>query len=304
MILFSLGGGLGNQLIQLAYLHWIDSCQPCNVYAYWPHRLMAPSETARALQASVFSAKPILHGAPAKAINFALGCVLEPLSFPGFPFVKSIKDPGFIDSTYLALSPELLIEQLDVRALFTFITFSTPWPSILALAKVILSIRELWHECLINYASSTLGFHYSNLLAQMRNAVVLHVRRGDYLSYGYHLLDGPYYKDALQAICELRKSSSTLSVFYVSDDLDEAGRVLASSGIVARPLPYSDPLIALFCLVHARYRIGANSTFSIMAALISSNPHDTWFPLFGNESSDWNVSLKKSFKFNLVALNR
>ena len=103
------------------------------------------------------------------------------------------------------------------------------------------------------------------------NSVSIHLRRGDYIKFGFQLLGEDYYQRAVTKISEVVADPH----YYVfSDDLDEAHRMFSSLRNVTfvtgnrGPSSYIDMQLMSLC----KNNIIANSGFSFMGAWLNDNP--------------------------------
>lgn len=104
------------------------------------------------------------------------------------------------------------------------------------------------------------------------NSVSIHVRRGDYIKYGYPMLSLNYYKKAVEIIREKNKEAKFFvfsnDVPYVKDNFDflnDYEVVDVNSGCSS----YKDMQL----MSHCKHNIIANSTFSYWGARLNRNPN-------------------------------
>jgi len=106
-----------------------------------------------------------------------------------------------------------------------------------------------------------------------RNPIIVHVRRGDYigLEHIYGNLATKYYLDAIEI---LREQVSSDSTWIFSDSPDELPNYLVKSLGAERvigPKEVPSPLETLVLMSMGTAIVGANSTFSWWAGLISQD---------------------------------
>ena len=110
----------------------------------------------------------------------------------------------------------------------------------------------------------------------------IHVRRGDYLDMNsiHQVLGSSYYE---KAICLLVQKDSTLRILVFSDDESGAGDLLnCDREIVFASSLVNDDLDQVYLMSKMRYLVIANSSFSLMAALLGERSNSviapsTWF---------------------------
>ena len=106
-----------------------------------------------------------------------------------------------------------------------------------------------------------------------RHPIIVHVRRGDYIGLEsiYGSLDTQYYSDAIEI---LREQGSTDRTWIFSDSPDELPKYLVESLGAERvigPKEIPSPLETLVLMSMGSAIVGANSTFSWWAGLLSQD---------------------------------
>jgi hypothetical protein len=129
---------------------------------------------------------------------------------------------------------------------------------------------------------------YLSLLST-ENAVVMHIRRGDYLWKGndaVHSILGPDYYE--RAVAEIKRRVPEAKILVFSDDLDwcRTQPYLADAVFVDEP----NECAALYLMSHFRHYIMANSSFSWWAVWLGKKAEtvivpDRWFGAAGPQ--DW-----------------
>lgn len=109
---------------------------------------------------------------------------------------------------------------------------------------------------------------FSNILIKIANcnSVALHVRRGDYVNKGHHLLSLDYYLKGIRLIESL---TSNAKIFVFSDDLDWCKVQFSDVEFVQLKEDYLEFELMRLCT----HNIIANSTFSWWAAYLNPNPN-------------------------------
>lgn len=119
--------------------------------------------------------------------------------------------------------------------------------------------------------------------ASGKQAVMVHVRRGDYVTNKHALastgvLEVDYFKNGINLIKErLALSGKRMHVFFASDDIEWVKENIATDsaaadfGFISRPgmQDYEEMLV----MSHCDHFVISNSSFSWWAAWLSANPH-------------------------------
>ena len=108
--------------------------------------------------------------------------------------------------------------------------------------------------------------------SEMRSdkSLAIHIRRGDYSNpNSYHkILKADYYQRAISYVPNLG-----LKTYIFTDDLEWARRMVDIDATYITSYNLNSPAENLVLMSKADYLIGANSTFSLWAGLLS-NPHN------------------------------
>lgn len=101
-----------------------------------------------------------------------------------------------------------------------------------------------------------------------KNSVALHVRRGDYLKLStiYHRVSTEYY---LTALSLLSKDYVLSKVFVFSDDIEWCRENLDLASYDVQYMDKGDVIQDFVAISNCKHKIIANSTFSLLAALLS-----------------------------------
>ena len=101
------------------------------------------------------------------------------------------------------------------------------------------------------------------------NSICVHVRRGDYLRWGYPILTLPYYEKAVDYI--LSKDSDTPRLYVFSNDTDWVKRFFKTSWSQTIIEGNSD-IQDLQLMTNCRHNVIANSSYSWWGAYLNPNP--------------------------------
>ncbi len=128
------------------------------------------------------------------------------------------------------------------------------------------------------------------------NSVSIHLRRGDYASFGMTLVGADYYKKAIEKIKILIDNAQ----FYIfSDDLDEANKMAQAMSIKYKLIGHNkgkDSYKDMFLMTQCKHNIIANSSFSWWGAWLNNNKGKhvvapkTWIESCSNlkpQAEDW-----------------
>lgn len=115
---------------------------------------------------------------------------------------------------------------------------------------------------------------YNNAVAEemkIKESVSIHIRRGDYASFGMTIIGKEYYKKAISII----KEKIDNPVFYVfSDDANEAREILEESNVNYTIMIHNigeDSYKDMFLMSQCKHNIIANSSFSWWGAWLNNN---------------------------------
>ncbi len=104
------------------------------------------------------------------------------------------------------------------------------------------------------------------------NSVSLHVRRGDYASFGMQIVGAEFYKQAIS----IMNSKVNSPVYYVfSDDNDEAKKIMDNMNVKYCIINHNegdDSYKDMFLMSQCKHNIIANSSFSWWGAWLNNNP--------------------------------
>ena len=131
---------------------------------------------------------------------------------------------------------------------------------------------------------------------QASQSVSLHIRRGDYASFGMTIIDESYYRKAINYI----NSYVTSPVYYIFSDDDITAKAIAESiGIKYKLFVHNrgrDSFKDMYLMSQCKYNIIANSSFSWWGAWLNDNDEkivvapqiwDTKNSCFHPQSSKW-----------------
>jgi hypothetical protein len=113
---------------------------------------------------------------------------------------------------------------------------------------------------------------------QLQKYLAVHVRRGDYLDSNsiHQVLDSSYYD---QAIDTLVKENDSLQIIVFSDDENGALNLLKKHGeIVLASSLTKDDLAQIYLMSKMKYLVIANSSYSLMAALLRDRSNSVIAP--------------------------
>ncbi len=130
------------------------------------------------------------------------------------------------------------------------------------------------------------------------NSVSLHIRRGDYITYGFPIVDVEYYKRAIEYVSDRILNP----VFYVfSDDCCAAESLMRNIGVGYILITHNkgnDSYKDMYLMSQCQHNIIANSSFSWWGAWLNQNKDrivvaprnwDERNPGFHPQSSDWTL---------------
>lgn len=137
---------------------------------------------------------------------------------------------------------------------------------------------ERYFNKVANKVREVFSFHdidanNTNLAKEMNstNSVAMHVRRGDYIEYGMHIIDEKYYRNAVEIVRERLDNP----IFYIfSDDEKEAERIGKSIGVKFKVININkggDSYKDIFLMSQCKHNIIANSSFSWWGAWLNDN---------------------------------
>lgn len=123
-----------------------------------------------------------------------------------------------------------------------------------------------------------------NCVNNYEDSVALHVRRGDYLKLSniYHQVTREYY---IRALAFLSKNHVIGRVLVFSDDLDWCRENLDLGSFNVEYIDQGSIIGDFVAISNCRHKVIANSTFSLLAALLSSNMGLIIAPKFWAKSS-------------------
>ena len=104
------------------------------------------------------------------------------------------------------------------------------------------------------------------------NSISLHIRRGDYVSYGMTIIKEDYYKQAVQYFNNQIKNC----VFYIfSDDIKESEDMIRKMNVDYKMIYHNkgtDSYKDMYLMSNCQHNIIANSSFSWWGAWLNNNP--------------------------------
>jgi hypothetical protein len=140
---------------------------------------------------------------------------------------------------------------------------------------------------------------FTKLSYQIRDKKFLgiHIRRGDYVNLeNYHGLATPTYYSNSQELLERLSNYQGVAVF--SDDISEAKKIIPNADLYVSSQEVSQPAENLVLMSRCTSLIGANSSFSLWAAMINKNPEGIFIfprPWFSEKSIDTRDLLPTKF---------
>ncbi len=133
---------------------------------------------------------------------------------------------------------------------------------------------ELEKELMLTTPLDNVNKKMADTIKENDNAVSLHIRRGDYLSFGiFNLLDMEYYKEAIYEICQ--RTSKPITCFVFSNDISWARDNLnIECDTVYVDINGADKgHLDLHLMSLCSHNVIANSTFSWWGAWLNQNPN-------------------------------
>jgi hypothetical protein len=252
-------GGLGNQLFQLAFGQWLEA-HNANVYLLLRSEKSAPGRESRVNQIQAFNSKlPMFAGFMADAVQ------------------------------KMAVSPRLQIFHggrvclLDLCAADDWLTIERSVHSTKKFAAHVVIGYFQFHrliadeQCWKTKAAATALDQQPDVAifdssVDCNKDCIIHLRRGDYVTLGYPVLSSAYYRRALR---ELRNNGFDGRLFVMTDDplgLD------CDLGEAATLLDISDPLQSMSVFSKFKFKVTANSTFSLWGALFGAKDSCVAYP--------------------------
>jgi hypothetical protein len=257
-IILKLSGGLGNQIFQysaaraLAIHHQV----PLKIDLDWFDNTPTGS-TPRQEMLSLLNINPqFIHskGLPLDLPEMKISFVYQLLrKLTGKKMIYREKRPFIFQKKFFTQEPPLYIEGY--------------WQS----HSYISSIREIiLQEITPNFPLHSQTVHYLNQINACPNSIMLHIRRGDYVSLAtanqFHgVLSLNYYANALSHLKELQNAQ----VFVFSDDIEWAKNHLTSPipTNFIEGIPNSTAVVEeLYLMKHCQHHIIANSSLSWLGA--------------------------------------
>lgn len=253
-------GGLGNQILQFLFLHWLRSNRG---YAVVP--IVVTSEREGTAGSRAFQ--------------------LDRL----FPDEKFCSGRAAVITHMLSLSKKYqgtvgkaLLRHIDLRQAGRWAEIETVFDGIMParcpivtgyfqFQVPILSQKDyalIASSCARRRRGATLAPFLRAADFDTDNDCILHIRRGDYLSTGFPLAGPAYYRDA---VSRLSAAGMSGRVFYVSDEPDAAAAILVEAGVSATYLSLDDPLDVMTTISLSRFKVIANSTLSFCGALLGDD---------------------------------
>lgn len=115
--------------------------------------------------------------------------------------------------------------------------------------------------------------HVKAIKMQKCNSISIHIRRGDYSSYGMSLVGIDYYKKAISCI----KDNVCNPVFFVfTDDYEESKMILDNFGVdysIINNNHGKESYKDMYLMSKCKHNIIANSSFSWWGAFLNTNPN-------------------------------
>lgn len=113
---------------------------------------------------------------------------------------------------------------------------------------------------------------------QLQEFIGVHVRRGDYLDANsiHEVLDSRYYDQAIDILFE---ENHSLKIMVFSDDENAALNLINKQGEIALASSLTnDDLTQIYLMSKIKYLVVANSSFSVMAALLRDSSNSVIAP--------------------------
>lgn len=130
-----------------------------------------------------------------------------------------------------------------------------------------------------------------------KNFLGVHVRRGDYVNLeNYHgLATSEYYNKSLRL---MRRACNHEGIVVFSDDINAAERMIPDADLYVSAKELPQPAENLVLMSRCTSLVGANSSFSLWAAMINKNPDGIFVfprPWFSEKSLDTRDLLPSNF---------
>ena len=142
------------------------------------------------------------------------------------------------------------------------------WQDIRYFSEVKDSVLEDFYVDLSSMSEDAIRFAE---IIESTNSIAMHIRRQDYLNAEninlFEQLTLSYYASAIDTIC--KQSVEGLILFIFSDDIEYATSIADSFGIESIVVPLHQDYEDMYLMTLARHHIIANSTYSLLGALLS-----------------------------------
>lgn len=277
-IVVALKGGLGNQLFQYAFGVGLQAKYNCELLfdGSFFRREQIEGITTRPLELNLFENLPInFLFSPPRTTKKKLKRAIAKLFGKEYFFKVAEKNKGF-DAKYTNV--------------FENTYFSGYWQSYRYFEQVLSVLKE---RLKVNDASFSEGyFHYKNKINLNKNAVAIHVRRGDYISWDaaakvFALCGQKYYLDAAAT---LLKKYPDLNFFVFSDDLNWCKKTLSPlkpTFVETTTAGVEDFELMRMC----NHSVIANSSFSWWAAMLKHTPGQVIAPAAWYKNGEVNTDM-------------
>lgn len=242
-LVVKLQGGIGNQLFQLGFGHYLQQTAGSTV-SYWADAFLTDPYGRQSMVQRVrpdvpFVSLPDIAGPACRMLQeSALSGPLDPGKL--MPLLESqrinhcILDGYWQDNTYISDEfAHMLKSAMDAQALKSASTNFNTW---------------------------------ANRIGQSQRPVAVHVRRHDYKHHG--LCHEAYYIDSLRWIGQQMPDSE---VFVFSDEPNYTGHFLRQAGIAHQMVRSGDDLMDLLLIARCRLHILANSSYSWWGARLAGS---------------------------------
>jgi hypothetical protein len=245
-------GGLGNQIFQYLYGQYLSENTKANVHYYFGVTKSIKAEK-RDLELN-----RIFPGVSIKSNRILL-------LITKYRAVEYLIRKVRLFRTHFKIVLESEVNAYDINVITEGRLFLGYWQDVIALKKQLEIIKTTDWKSLFK---SRLPEEIYN--STVHKSVALHVRRGDYLKLVdvYHEVTIEYYREALGY---LRDNNDIGKVFVFSDDISWCKKNLNFHDYEVEFMEKGSIVEDFVAISNCQHKIIANSTFSLLAALLSNN---------------------------------
>lgn len=282
-----LTGGLGNQLFQAAFVQWLNQTQTIPAILFDPGLDAIPGPLTRARQIEhILPDESILVGRRAKLLHRLSLSRKWQRSFGQLGVFCADRQEDWLEERLLRW------RKLGGSRGSPWIVFSGYYQQRRYLDVVLVAMRVRAAIALKGRIERVEEILRQKGLPTVRESILLHVRRGDYLTTnGFKVLDTEYYARAWEFLGKVDPALTTKHVWVVSDSPIDALALVQSVYPAAQLLDLEDPLDVLAVIAGASVKIIANSTLSLWGALLGATGDVVAYPERWHETDDWGADL-------------